>query len=288
MNLIKSTLKLTLILYLCVALSGVFILSATARITPKEGGEDTTLITIEKGDTLWDLCQEHLKDPLRWRELSKYNDFTNPNLIYPGEKLRIPVAMVKEMEDDVNGKIGELEGQVEAATAEANALQEKLDEAEKRLEELKKELEKSAKKAEALEKELKAQEKLIKDAVSKSAENVNSVVKKEIAAAQEEILKKITQTNRRINAVEKSITAHNTAMEAIGKQLTSVNQNVESMLKQIEMNQQALKEIKMAIDAAEGVHENLSSSKRAIVFITTVAAGIGWFVINAIGGRSGS
>ena len=94
MNMIKSTLKLTLILYLCVALSGVFILSATARITPKEGGEDTKLITIVKGDTLWDLCQEHLKDPLRWRELSKYNDFTNPDLIYPGEKLRIPVSMM--------------------------------------------------------------------------------------------------------------------------------------------------------------------------------------------------
>ena len=61
MNMIKSTLKLTLILYLCVALSGVYILSAAARITPKEGEEDTVLITIEKGDTLWDLCQKHLK-----------------------------------------------------------------------------------------------------------------------------------------------------------------------------------------------------------------------------------
>ena len=270
MNMIKSTLKLTLILYLCVALSGVFILSATARITPKEGGEDTTLITIEKGDTLWDLCQEYLKDPLRWRELSKYNDFTNPDLIYPGEKLRIPIAMVKEMKEDIDDQTKDLQLDLQAANEEAKALQEKLDASEKRLEELKKELEKAAKKAEALEKELKAQEKLIKDAVSKSADNVNSVVRKELAAAQEEILKKITQTNRRINAVEKSIAGHNTAVEAIGKQLTSVNQNVESMLKQIEMNQQTLEEIKMAIDEAEGVHENLSSSKRAIVFITTL------------------
>ena len=287
MNMIKSTLKLTLILYLCVALSGVYILSATARITPKEGGEDTTLITIEKGDTLWDLCQEHLKDPLRWRELSKYNDFTNPDLIYPGEKLRIPVAMIKEIEEDVNGEIGDLQGEIEEANEEIKLLLKKLADSEKNIEDLKKELEKAAKKAEALEAELKAQEKLIKDAVNISADNVNSVVKKEIAAAKDEILKKITQTNRRINAVEKSITEHNTAMEAIGKQLTSVNQNAESMLKQIEMNQQALKEIKMAIDKAEGVHENLSSSKRAIVFIATVAAGIGWFVVNTIGGRSG-
>ena len=287
MNMIKSTLKLTLILYLCVALSGVYILSATARITPKEGGEDTTLITIVKGDTLWDLCQEHLKDPLRWRELSKYNDFTNPDLIYPGEHLRIPVAMMNDIKEEVDDKTKDFELNQRALEAEAKALQEKLDASQKRLEEFKKDLEKATKKAEALEKELKSQEKLIKDAVNKSADNVNSVVKKEIAAAQEEILKKITQTNRRINAVEKSITEHKTAVEAIGKQLTSVNQNIESMLKQIEMNHQALKEIKMAIDDAEGVHENLSSSKRAIVFISTVAVGIGWFVINTIGGRSG-
>ncbi len=287
MNMIKSTLKLTLILYLCVALSGVYILSATARITPKEGGEDTTLITIVKGDTLWDLCQEHLKDPLRWRELSKYNDFTNPNLIYPGESLRIPVAMMNDIEEEVDDEVQTLILEKNTLTAEGAALQEKLDDASKQISKLKMDLEKAAKKAEALEKELKAQEKLIKDAVNKSADNVNSVVKKEIAAAQEEILKKITQTNRRINAVEKAITEHKTAAEAIGKQLTSVNQNIESMVKQIEMNHQTLKEIKMAIDDAEGLHENLSSSKRAIVFISTVAVGIGWFVINTIGGRSG-
>ncbi|MYF56675.1 LysM peptidoglycan-binding domain-containing protein, partial [Candidatus Poribacteria bacterium] len=85
MNMIKSTLKLAMILYICVALTGVYALSASAKITPRDDSdEETTLITIEKGDTLWDLCQEHLKDPLKWRELSKNNDFTNPDLIYPG------------------------------------------------------------------------------------------------------------------------------------------------------------------------------------------------------------
>ena len=58
MNIIKSTLKLAMILYICVALSGVYVLSASARITPHEGDEETTLITIQKGDTLWDLCKK--------------------------------------------------------------------------------------------------------------------------------------------------------------------------------------------------------------------------------------
>ena len=41
----------------------------------------------------------------------------------------------------------------------------------------------------------------------------------------------------------------------------------------------------MMIVDAQGVHEEVSSNKRAIVFITTVAAGIGLFVLNTIGGR---
>ncbi len=97
MKIIKSTLKITLILYICTALCAVYVLSTSARITPHdEGDQSTILITIKKGDTLWNLCQEHLKDPLRWRELSKYNDFTNPHFIYPGEQLRIPVDSTLE------------------------------------------------------------------------------------------------------------------------------------------------------------------------------------------------
>ena len=69
------------------------------------GATALQLITIVKGDTLWDLCQEHLKDPLRWRELSKYNDFTNPHLIYPGEELRIPIAMMKEVKEIVQEEL---------------------------------------------------------------------------------------------------------------------------------------------------------------------------------------
>ena len=63
---------MALVLYICAALSGVYVLSASARITPHPDEDGTVLIEIVKGDTLWDLCQEHLKDPLRWRELSKY------------------------------------------------------------------------------------------------------------------------------------------------------------------------------------------------------------------------
>ena len=49
MKMIRGTLKLALILYICATLSGVYVLSASARITPHEGDDDTMLITIVKG-----------------------------------------------------------------------------------------------------------------------------------------------------------------------------------------------------------------------------------------------
>jgi len=48
--------------------------------------------TVQKGDTLWDITKSHLKDafqwPLVWRENLRIN---NPDLIYPGQVIRIPV-----------------------------------------------------------------------------------------------------------------------------------------------------------------------------------------------------
>ena len=57
---------------------------------PNPEMEGTTLITIVKGDTLWDLATKHLEDPLKWPEFKQYNDFTNPDQIYPDEMMRIP------------------------------------------------------------------------------------------------------------------------------------------------------------------------------------------------------
>ncbi|MEE2911887.1 MAG: LysM peptidoglycan-binding domain-containing protein [Candidatus Poribacteria bacterium] len=62
----------------------------SATITPKSLNGNTLLITIEEGDTLWELANKYLEDPGLWREFKKYNSFTDPNLIFPGEKLRVP------------------------------------------------------------------------------------------------------------------------------------------------------------------------------------------------------
>ena len=284
MKMIRGTLKLTLILYICAALSGVYVLSASAKITPHDGDDSTMLITIVKGDTLWDLCQEHLKDPLRWRELSKYNDFTNPHLIYPGEQLRIPVAMMKEVkevaEEELVAAQAELE-QLRAELAESEATRDKL-EAEigglnKSLAELKAQIE-------ALEASLKSQEKLMA-AVSKSGDAVSSGIKEALAANKSAILHEIAHLDEHLKGIEKSIKEHKMAAAATSKLVESTAENVKMFLASIEANQKAINEIKMILEDAKGVHEELSSSKRALVFLTTVAAGVGLFAINAIGGR---
>jgi LysM domain-containing protein len=47
--------------------------------------------TIKRGDTLWDISNTFFKDPFLWPFIWKANPYiTNPDLIYPGNKLAIP------------------------------------------------------------------------------------------------------------------------------------------------------------------------------------------------------
>ncbi len=285
MKMIRGTLKLALVLYICAALSGVYVLSASAKITPHGGDDDTMLITIVKGDTLWDLCQEHLKDPLRWRELSKYNDFTNPHLIYPGEELRIPVAMMKdvvnEAEEELAAQQAELE-KLKAELAESEATRDKL---EAEINGLSKSMDELKAQIEALEASLKSQEKLMA-AVSQSGDAVSSSLKEALAASKAAIIDQIAHLDMQLKEAAKMLEAQKMQAKATHALVESIEENVKMLLTNVEANQKAINEIKMILEDAKGVHEELSSSKRALVFLTTVAAGVGLFAINAIGGRS--
>ncbi|MCY3741276.1 MAG: LysM peptidoglycan-binding domain-containing protein [Candidatus Poribacteria bacterium] len=286
MKMIRGTLKLVLILYICATLSGVYILSASARITPHDGDDDTMLITIEKGDTLWDLCQEHLKDPLQWRELSKYNDFTNPHLIYPGEQLRIPLAMAKNVveiaEADLVKQQEELE-KLKVELAESEATRDKL---EAEISSLNKSMGKLKGQLKDLEDSLKSQKELM-TAVTDSGNEIASGVKKALEATKTGILNDIAHLDEHLAEMDKMIKEHKMAAEATSALVESIQGDVKTLLTQVETNQKAIKEVKMILEDAKGVHEESSTSKRALVFLTTAAAGIGWFVMSTVGARSG-
>ena len=279
MKMIRGTLKLALILYVCAALSGVYVLSASARISPHEGDDDTMLITIVKGDTLWDLCQEHLKDPLQWRELSKYNDFTNPHLIYPGEELRIPVSMAKEVVGVAEEELVEYQAELERLKVELAESEATRDKLEAEISGLNESMAQLKVQLMALEDSLKSQEKLM-DAVSQSSDAVASGIK----AA---ILNQIAHLDEHLEAAASMLEKREMNAKATHELIEAIQENVKMFLTAVENNQKAISEVKMILENAKGVHEELSSSKRALVFLTTVAAGIGLFAINAMGGRSG-
>lgn len=286
MKMIRGTLKLALILYICAALSGVYVLSASARITPHDGDDDTMLITIEKGDTLWDLCQEHLKDPLQWRELSKYNDFTNPHLIFPGEQLRIPLAMAKDVvqiaEEDLLKQQEELE-KLRMELSESEATRDKLEADIKALNASTSKLKAQLKE---LESSLKSQKELMM-AVTESGNEIASAVKESLEASKAAILSDIAHLDEHLAEAATMLKDHQMKADATNALVESIQADAKTLLTQVETNQKAIKEVKMILKDAMGVHEEVSSSKRALVFLTTVAAGIGWFAISAIGGRSG-
>ena len=284
MEMIRGTLKLALILYICAALSGVYVLSASAKITPHAGDDDTMLVTIVKGDTLWDLCQQHLKDPLRWRELSKYNDFTNPHLIYPGEELRIPLAMAKEVVEVAEEEVAEYQAELErlkVELAESEATRDKLEGEISGLNESMAELKAQLK---ALEDSLKSQEQLM-DAVSQSGEAITSSVKEALAAKKAAILHEIAHLDEHLTGLAKMHEERKMEAKATQALIESTQESVKMFLTAVETNQKAISEVKMILENAKGVHEELSSSKRALVFLTTVAAGVGLFIIGSMGGR---
>jgi len=53
--------------------------------------------TVKKGDTLWDIANKELKDSFLWPKVWKENPgIKNPDLIYPGEKIRIPLYLLQK------------------------------------------------------------------------------------------------------------------------------------------------------------------------------------------------
>ncbi len=56
--------------------------------------------TVQKGDTLWDISNRELKDPFSWPLVWKENglDIENPDLIFPGQVIRIPLSLLRQPE----------------------------------------------------------------------------------------------------------------------------------------------------------------------------------------------
>ena len=109
-------------IFLSILLFYLNIAFAQENVAPR-----TITIVIQKGNTLWGIASNYLNDPFLWKELLKYNDIDDPNLIYAGNSLKVPISSeedaqnaLKNLEDYLikQGKIDEARREIaDASTA---------------------------------------------------------------------------------------------------------------------------------------------------------------------------
>lgn len=92
---------------------------------PVHADDDYSIeVIVEKGDSLYKICEKILEDPEDWRRVAMVNRIKNPNLISPGQKLIIPTRLLLGV--PVDGVITFVKGDAQIqlkGTEEWNGLQ---------------------------------------------------------------------------------------------------------------------------------------------------------------------
>jgi len=78
--------------------AGVLLFLAFAAFTAQDTG--SVEITVVAGDTLNNICRAYLIDPVIWPKIATLNRLPNARLIYPGQRISIPVEYIGGFEDD--------------------------------------------------------------------------------------------------------------------------------------------------------------------------------------------
>jgi len=278
MKMMKSTLRLSLVLYICMFLTGApFVLSASAKITPKSNMEGTKLITIEKSDTLWDLAAKHLNDPFLWKELKKYNNFTNPNLIYPAEKLQLPGKIVLP-ESTARGVL-------ELSAADGSITKAELDAIKKGLTD---QVKKLSKQNEGLQSNLDA----IQNTTQSNAQAIDRLNESMISQVEaskmqiEEVGSSVGQLQDELNQIHDSQRQQADDLKDLNATAKSLTTGISASKESIGALQTGINQLqddvgKLKNDAGEW--EEPSKSKRTVAILAVVAGGAAWFIVNAIG-----
>lgn len=67
-------------------------------------------IKVQSRDTLVGVCKQYLKSPARWSEVATLNKLINPDIILPGQKILVPMEMLKGVALD--GRVSFIKGDV--------------------------------------------------------------------------------------------------------------------------------------------------------------------------------
>ena len=62
---------------------------AEAKVEREETKEPANTYQVKKGDTLWNIAKKELGAGNKYQDIAKLNNLSNPNLIYPGQILKL-------------------------------------------------------------------------------------------------------------------------------------------------------------------------------------------------------
>ena len=62
---------------------------AEAKVEREETKEPAKSYQVKKGDTLWNIAKKELGAGNKYQDIAKLNNLSNPNLIYPGQILKL-------------------------------------------------------------------------------------------------------------------------------------------------------------------------------------------------------
>lgn len=279
----SKLIKFFIVAYLCTFLTGVpFVASSFAKITIKDPSKPLKVITIKKGDTLWDLAEEYLKDPIKWKEFQEYNIYTNPDLIFPDEEMQIPLKMLEdigrqavvdiqadvmtlekfeEMREEIDAKLKELEvaiAQLKANSgtkADLTAIQEQIEDLQKQLVRL-------------------TRQPFV------SALDLHQA-KTEITGKIEKSDEKVGGIETRMDGLEQSLKQGETSLQQVRGDLGEMDKNIEALRTGIDKNQMAIKELKDMLAEEGKIVKPEKKNKRVFAFVTAVLAAATWFVVNS-------
>ncbi len=289
----SNLMKCFIIIYLCTFLTGVpFVASSLAKITIKDQSKQLQVITIKKGDTLWALAAKYLADPFKWKEFKEHNIYTNPDLIYPGEEMQIPLPLAEEMLKDtergVQVDIIKLEG-LEEMREEIDA---KLKELEEVIAQLKANSANSATKGD-LQKVLTQMEDLQQKLSALTGQPVVSAFDLERTSAAittkiEKSDEKVTNIEKRMDALEQLLKDDEGNLGQMRDKLSEIDKNIQALKMGIDNNQMAITKLESLLKASQKGAEvevktesKRSKNKRAFAFITAALSAVAWFAVNS-------
>ena len=94
----------------------VFSLFALSGSVTAAEAKDVT-ISVSRNDSLIEICRKYLKQPEKWQQIAKNNRLANPNRLSPGQKISIPVDMLKALPMD--GRVTFIKGRAACKTSTA-------------------------------------------------------------------------------------------------------------------------------------------------------------------------